>query len=435
MKSKMSINVMPLFLALLVILFSHVSCRKYDLRAVEQRNRQDITNSDAQEVFKKSEVALQNRFRMEYGQINPLWEKSELKKLSPENMALYTPLAFNKTTGSYLQLVCLKDKGKFRSLITEVQPSEEYYEKLGFQDFYAHVTGRLLFYSVTGKFIRGFKMQWGKSQGAYYPETELDNVAVLTRTAALGVRSAVNNDDPCEDEWGNFGCQELESVVVVATPSSGGAQVFISIPINLYYSYPTGGTYGGYAWAPIAEPTTYDLIDLGLSPGKPCPATFRFKNLTTNMRRSLVWGLYFAVHHYPSNTIAADVTFGLQIDIPSDIIASPTWAYNNLSNKFGSRLTNTDLVLYTDNNGIQHLRISQAAQTLIATEAVHETNLFIKLNGIIPDIAVSTSMFKQQYKEELNTKLFGYLGGCQVQILNSNTDGTTPYKIEGLFGC
>jgi hypothetical protein len=394
----------------------------------------ELSIGEAKEIFNRAEEDITLKFKGKYSSISANWDSSKIIQLGNEHLARYIPIGYDAPSGSYLEMICLKDKGKLRSLLVETKPDSVFFKNYWSREYYARLDGNLLFYTVSGTFVSGFIMEKGRAIRDYIPKEEMTNLGVLSNSSGKLIKKAMTQDDddpdPCEGNWGNFGCQELTGVVVSATPQSGGYIIFISIPSEIFYNSPTeSGAYGGYNWSAAPPPNAPSLGDLGAVTGDYtiCPNSFQFKQLTTTSREAKVWGIHYAFHEIPGSTY--ETTFGLDIHVPSDIVYNATTVYQNLVNRYQSRLLDDDLKLYfnsTDNQ--MHLYISPAAQSIIIADACEQTVTYVRDNEIIPILGVSTSAFKQNWKEAFLAITPGLIPGTTMQILNGNVSGSTNFK-------
>lgn len=439
MKILLRKSILP-FLAIVLFI---VGCKK-DKDVVAARSIFSLDTAEVKQVFSKAEKELVKSFSASYGNIAPAWAASITNNLTPANIAMYTPIGYNLKTGQILQLVCLKDKGQLKALLVESVPETTNDKFVTTYDRHKHLTGTLLFYTVTGKFIQGFRMRDGKSVGAYLSTSALTNVNILTNSNNKidGGSAQTQSADPCEGNWGNFGCQELGGVVVSVNVSSGptASFVYISIPNNLYYSSPAGGmvggggSYSGYPWLPLPPPSSPAMMNLAESGVagimEACPNSFQFVKLTNTMRQAKTFGLYY---RYVTTSGTFYLTFGFKIDMPSDLIANASSVYASLTSKFGNKLTSDDLRLYRGSDSQYHLYLSPAAQALIAAAAMTTCIAQAKIDGLIPLIGTNSTRFKTIYKENLLSNLSTYLTGSRATVLNVNEAGTVPFT-SSIFG-
>lgn len=203
---------------------------------------ESVSLKEAQMIYGYVENELGRRFAGRYSYTMPLWNNVLTESLGPTHNVMYVPIAYNDSTGNYLHIVVMKDEGRLRSLLVEIQPDKEWRKEHSALSEYKNVTGKLLFYSINGRFHQGYLMKDGSMVKEYTPEQELGNLSTLMR---LNQASATSSD-PCV--YGTFGCQELAEVLVVARPSNQTNYVYIYIPATVYNSNPSGGYYSGYNW-------------------------------------------------------------------------------------------------------------------------------------------------------------------------------------------
>lgn len=430
-------------IACFVIAAFFTGCKKDSQSLDFQRSIFSLDTSEVKQVYHKAQEELVKALGGSYERIAPAWSGSVTNYLTPANIAMYTPIGYNSKTGKLLQLLSLKDKGQLKALLIESEPETTVDNYLSTYDRHKHLTGKLSFYTVTGKFIQGFKMKDGKSIGAFLPTSALENVNVLTHSNNKITDGGVQPQgaDPCEGSWGNFGCQELGGVVVSVNVGSQPSPsfVYVSIPNNLYYSSPTGGTvggggsYSGYPWLPLPPPSSPSMLDLagdgGIGIMEACPNSFQFIRLTNTMRQAKTFGLYY---RYVTTSGTFYLTFGFKIDMPSDLVYGASSVYSSLTSQFGNKLTTDDLKLYTGTDGQYHLYISPAAQALITAAAMTTCIAQAKLEGLIPLIGTNSTRFKTIYKENLLSNLSSYLTGCRATVLNVNEAGTVPFTSSPL---
>lgn len=213
-----------------------------------------VPQKQAQEIFSYAKDEIQSRLGERFGHIEPSWNLATPVSLDLRHNALYIPLSYDDSTGNYLHMIVIKDEGRVRSLLVEMQPDPSWYKEHKNPLEYKNLTGKLLFYSVNGRFYQGYEMENGSMRKEYTPTNELnslrslmarnDNVAIDVKPPPPG------NPDPCAGKWGTFGCQELAEVQVVAHQLNNNNYVYINIPSSVYSSNPNGGVYSGYMWSP-----------------------------------------------------------------------------------------------------------------------------------------------------------------------------------------
>lgn len=224
------------------------ACRK-DANSKPQNPIESVPLKQAKEIFGLASSEIQQRFKTQYNELKPKWDIAAPVSLGVKNNALYVPLAYDTTTGNYLHLIIMKDEGRVRSLLVEMQPDPIWLKDNRELSEYNSLTGKLIFYSVNGRFYQGYDMENGSMKKEYTPNSELNNInSLLGLNGRIAASSTSGNGDPCV--WGQFGCQELAEVVVTAVRTNTTNYVNIYIPASVYNSNPAGGYYNGYSWYP-----------------------------------------------------------------------------------------------------------------------------------------------------------------------------------------
>lgn len=239
------------FIALLsiasIFFILFLSCNRED-SFKHSENIEVITEEQTKEVYANADEEIFRRFSDRYF-IMPRWDGATELSLGPKHNARYIPIGYNDSSGNFLQMIVMKDEGRVRSLLIEMQPDENWLMSNRDISRYENMTGKLLFYSANGRFYQGFTLKDGAKVNDYYPTSALSSTNVLYGTNSVLAVTA----HPCTETWGSFGCEELAQVLVIArTSSTSSTYVFIYIPSNVYNSNPQGGTYNGYPWKPVS---------------------------------------------------------------------------------------------------------------------------------------------------------------------------------------
>ncbi len=205
-----------------------------------------VSVKEAKAIYREAENEVTTRFKDRFLLILPDWDHVQTESRELNHSVMYLPLGYDDSTGNYLYMMVMKDEGILRSLLVGIQPDKNWREQHTSLDDYKKVTGKLVFYSVNGRFFKGFLMQEGVSAGEYTPEEELGNI-----TSLMGLRSgtvSARNEDLCV--YGTFGCKELAGITITGSGNRGdtdgysrtGESVYITTPKG----YNNGTTASGY---------------------------------------------------------------------------------------------------------------------------------------------------------------------------------------------
>lgn len=211
---------------------------------------QKVTLQEAKMIYSYAGQELESRFGNRYSTIRPRWEGARSESFGLTHNVMYVRLGFDDSNGGLLQLIIMKDEGRLRSMLVEIQPDADWRKDHYSLDDYGSLTGSLIFYSVNGRFRQAYVMKNGSKVSGFTPEHELKNPSTLMNLnqGSISGRTEGVESAACVD--GTFGCQELAEVLVVARPHNQSNYVYIYIPSTIYNSNPSGGTFNGYNWYP-----------------------------------------------------------------------------------------------------------------------------------------------------------------------------------------
>jgi hypothetical protein len=163
-----------------------------------------------------------------------------------------------------------------------------------------------------------------------------------------------------------------------------------------------------------------------------------------------LWGLHFALYsnpNYPVYHKIGETTFGMQITMPSDVIAVPYLVKTAIEAYVGVNILWTGLlpdlkIVYSNFDGLDHLIISPRALQLINARAAYETARKIKENNDMEVLALAngSSVLKNTYKSYLTYEL-SVVPGIRLQTLNapSTNSQTITFPIynplDGTWRC